>query len=259
MSSSFALWLVGILTVVAGLVIWRVLAGGRTTAGPAAPIVEGEPTTATGDQERHATVVDEVAPPAAVAEEPAGLTPAEAAQPAAETVPVTVKAEPVAAEAEPSSTETEPAAAQAEPGNTETEPASAETEPVTAEVEPATPPTEPAAPAIIPAPRTSVENSTAAAAEPSAAPVAAPADGPADDFRKIQGIGPKMAAGLQAAGIRTYQQLAELDETALREVIKAAGLRAAPGLATWPQQAKVLAGASAEADKVLPAGAGGNA
>lgn len=65
----------------------------------------------------------------------------------------------------------------------------------------------------------------------------------ADDFRRIQGIGPKMATALQAAGIRTFRQLAELDEPALRETIRAAGLRGAPSLATWPQQAKDLADA----------------
>ncbi|WP_027661141.1 helix-hairpin-helix domain-containing protein [Salinispora fenicalii] len=71
----------------------------------------------------------------------------------------------------------------------------------------------------------------------------------ADDFRRIQGIGPKMAAALQAAGIRTYQQLAELDEPALRDLIRGAGLRGAASLPTWPQQAKVLAAT------VEPAGA----
>ncbi|MEV0330316.1 hypothetical protein AB0H63_28245 [Micromonospora echinospora] len=78
-------------------------------------------------------------------------------------------------------------------------------------------------------------------------------DGPDDDFRRIQGIGPKIAAALQAAGIRTYRQLAERDEAGLREVIRGAGLRAAPGLASWPQQARILADAPAEADKVFPA------
>ncbi|TCB98557.1 hypothetical protein E0H26_09335 [Micromonospora zingiberis] len=63
----------------------------------------------------------------------------------------------------------------------------------------------------------------------------------ADDFRRIQGVGPKMAAALHGAGIRTYQQLAELDETTLRETIRGAGLRATASLVTWPQQAKILA------------------
>ncbi|MBQ1020024.1 hypothetical protein KBX71_19450 [Micromonospora sp. D93] len=76
--------------------------------------------------------------------------------------------------------------------------------------------------------------------------------GPADDFRRIQGIGPKMAAALQDAGVRTYGELGELDEPALRDLIRAAGLRAAPGLASWPQQARVLAGAGEEMAAVLP-------
>lgn len=76
--------------------------------------------------------------------------------------------------------------------------------------------------------------------------------GPADDFRRIQGIGPKMAAALQDAGVRTYGQLGDLDEPALRDLIRAAGLRAAPGLASWPQQARVLAGAGAEMAAMLP-------
>ncbi|MET8255381.1 hypothetical protein [Micromonospora sp. NPDC005197] len=81
--------------------------------------------------------------------------------------------------------------------------------------------------------------------------------GPADDFRRIQGVGPKMAAALQAAGVRTYRQLGELDEPALRDLIRTAGLRAAPALATWPQQARVLAGAGDQATAVLPGGSQG--
>ncbi|WP_309246096.1 hypothetical protein [Verrucosispora sioxanthis] len=50
-----------------------------------------------------------------------------------------------------------------------------------------------------------------------------------------------MAAALHGAGIRTYRQLADMDEAALRETVKSAGLRATASLATWPQQAKVLA------------------
>lgn len=117
---------------------------------------------------------------------------------------------------------------------------------------------------VVPAQRTSVED-TIPAAEVAPVPTAAPLsdaspaqDGPADDFRRIQGVGPKMAAALQAAGIQTYQQLAALDESGLRETIRAAGLRATASLATWPQQAKVLAGAGAEAERVLPTPTGGD-
>ncbi|WP_243709458.1 helix-hairpin-helix domain-containing protein [Micromonospora sp. 15K316] len=94
-----------------------------------------------------------------------------------------------------------------------------------------------------------------AVATPPVRPVAATSV-EVDDFRRIQGVGPKMAAALQAAGVRTYQQLADLDETALRELIRGAGLRAAPGLATWPQQARLLASAPDEATAALPAPTG---
>ncbi|MBQ0895748.1 hypothetical protein KBX37_22060 [Micromonospora sp. U56] len=125
-----------------------------------------------------------------------------------------------------------------------------------AEVEaPAPAAVEPAEP-VIPAPRRALDDEAPVASdEPATADadvVATPDAEAADDFRRIQGVGPKMAAALQAAGIRTYRQLAELDEPALRETIRAAGLRAAPSLATWPQQAKLLAGAGAEAGAVLP-------
>ena len=62
-----------------------------------------------------------------------------------------------------------------------------------------------------------------------------------DDFRRIQGVGPKMAAALHGAGIRTFRLLADLDQAALRETIRGAGLRATASVATWPQQAKILA------------------
>ncbi|MEH0843981.1 hypothetical protein V6U81_16475 [Micromonospora sp. CPCC 205711] len=110
--------------------------------------------------------------------------------------------------------------------------------------------------AVIPAPRAAVEDETPSAPVTGAAVASevdtAAGDVPADDFRRIQGVGPKMAAALQDAGIRTYRQLAELDEAGLRETIRAAGLRATASLTTWPQQAKLLAGATAEADRVLP-------
>ncbi|WP_231605666.1 helix-hairpin-helix domain-containing protein, partial [Micromonospora sp. HK10] len=161
--------------------------------------------------------------------EPVSAEPVAAAEPVVTGQPV-AEAEPVAA-GEPVA-DTEPVAATAEPAG-----AAALAEPVAATDGPAE-----ATPVAVPAQRTAVEDAVPAGAEA------------VDDFRRIQGIGPKLAAALQAAGIRTYQQLAELDEAALRDTVKAAGLRAAPGLATWSQQAKVLAGARDEATAVLPAG-----
>lgn len=247
MPSSFGQWLVVILALLVGLVVGWVVSGRRTTAGPATTTVEGEPAVAaTIDRERPEAVVDEVPAPAAVTEEPsvtdADATPAaatlaaEATPPSAER-PDTAPAEVAAADvAEPAGTDAEPATT--EPAATATPAAAA---PVAAE--------ESAGPAVVPAPRSAVEDAVPAAAETAT-------DAPADDFRRIQGVGPKMAAALQAAGVRTYQQLAELDEAALRETIRAAGLRAAPSLTTWSQQAKVLAGARADAEQVLPAGTG---
>ncbi|MEU0152900.1 hypothetical protein [Micromonospora fulviviridis] len=290
MPSSFGQWLVLILALLVGLGIGWVVSGRRNAAGTGTPTVEGAAApapevTATVDQERPEAVVDEVPATAAVTEQPvpveqdaapaaatlaAQATTLPSAEPAAiEPVAVEpVAVEPVAVEepgraaeeparavepvvevgAEPVAVEeTEPAGSAPEPVAAETEPAPA-AEPVAVEAEPVTE-TEAVTPVVVPAPRAAVED---------AAPAQADAAGP-DDFRRIQGIGPKLAAALQAAGIRTYQQLAELDEVALRETVKAAGLRAAPGLATWSQQAKVLAGARAEAERVLPVGAGEDA
>ncbi|MFG3707156.1 helix-hairpin-helix domain-containing protein [Micromonospora sp. NPDC047670] len=173
--------------------------------------------------------------------------PATAAEPVAAAEPEPVAAaepEPVAAaEPEPvAAAEPEPVAA-AKPEPVAAAPAEPESEsaPASADV--------PAGPVVVPAARSAVATPPA--------PSTDDADTP-DDFRRIQGVGPKMAAALQAAGIRTYRQLAELDEAALRETIRGAGLRAAPSLATWPQQAKVLAGAPREAAAALPAAVGGD-
>ena len=75
----------------------------------------------------------------------------------------------------------------------------------------------------------------AAVPAPGAVAVAEP-----DDLTKIPGIGPKSAMALAAAGITTYRQVADADTTALRAAITAAGLRSAPGLASWPERAKQL-------------------
>lgn len=61
-----------------------------------------------------------------------------------------------------------------------------------------------------------------------------------DDFRKIEGIGPKIASVLQAAGISTFDQLATCDPARLKEIVNAAGIRIAiPD--TWPEQASLAA------------------
>ncbi|MFC4020059.1 hypothetical protein ACFOW4_19230 [Micromonospora sp. GCM10011542] len=170
------------------------------------------------DERSHDRVAD-------VADAPVAATTPVAEQPA--DVPMTVAAEPTAA-----TVAAEPAVAAEEPARPVV--ATPPVRPTTA----ATPPVRPAG-ATLPATGDS---------DP---------DAPADDFRRIQGVGPKMAAALQAAGVRTYRQLGDLDEPALRDLIRAAGLRAAPGLASWPQQARVLAGAGDELAGVLPGDAQG--
>jgi predicted flap endonuclease-1-like 5' DNA nuclease len=62
-----------------------------------------------------------------------------------------------------------------------------------------------------------------------------------DDFARIEGIGPKFAAALVASGIRTFGQLANADESALRRAIGNPQPDVAPSLPTWPTQARLLA------------------
>ena len=63
----------------------------------------------------------------------------------------------------------------------------------------------------------------------------------ADDLRRIEGIGPKIGAALQEAGITTFARLAEMEPTVLLEIVKQAGIRLAfPD--TWPEQAALAAG-----------------
>lgn len=83
-----------------------------------------------------------------------------------------------------------------------------------------------------------MEPTLAAELETRAATLEAPA-GP-DDLELVEGIGPKAAAILQAAGITTFAQLATTDVARLREILAAAKLRLLDP-ATWPEQAKLAA------------------
>ncbi len=77
--------------------------------------------------------------------------------------------------------------------------------------------------------------------EPEPAPEpAAPAE--PDDLRRIEGIGPKTATGLNELGIITFAQLAQADPEKLETDLKAAGVRIISGAtATWPEQAALAA------------------
>ncbi|MCU0511908.1 MAG: hypothetical protein MUE40_04980 [Anaerolineae bacterium] len=88
--------------------------------------------------------------------------------------------------------------------------------------------------------------STQVMAEGTPAPVAPEKPAPkavaaGDDLTVIEGIGPKMAAALNAAGLNTYDKVASSTEDALRGAIEAAGMRLSPTLSTWPAQARLAA------------------
>ncbi len=62
-----------------------------------------------------------------------------------------------------------------------------------------------------------------------------------DDLQVVEGIGPKMADALRAAGIDTFEKLAQATEAEIKSAIEAAGLRFAPSMPTWPKQAAFAA------------------
>ena len=61
----------------------------------------------------------------------------------------------------------------------------------------------------------------------------------ADDLKKIEGIGPKIAETLVAAGIATYADLAKADPAKISEII--ADVRGNHIPLSWPKQAKMAA------------------
>lgn len=61
-----------------------------------------------------------------------------------------------------------------------------------------------------------------------------------DDLCRIAGIGPKVAALLNTAGVSTFVELAAATPEHLREALQAAGLRFMDP-DTWPQQAELAA------------------
>ncbi|MEM1323155.1 MAG: 30S ribosomal protein S16 [Bacteroidota bacterium] len=85
------------------------------------------------------------------------------------------------------------------------------------------------------------------AEEPAAEAPAAeekPAEEPAaaDDLKKIEGIGPKIAELIEAAGIKTFAQLSEATADRIKEILtEAGGNFASHDPTTWPEQAKMAA------------------
>jgi predicted flap endonuclease-1-like 5' DNA nuclease len=61
-----------------------------------------------------------------------------------------------------------------------------------------------------------------------------------DDLTIINGIGPKMQAALKAAGFDSLAKIAAASPDELRAAVQAAGMRLAPTIDTWPEQARGL-------------------
>lgn len=76
-----------------------------------------------------------------------------------------------------------------------------------------------------------------APAAPAAHSAPQPSSAEPDDLTRIEGIGPKMSQALLAAGIDTYEKLHNASEDDLRAAIEGAGMRLAPSLGTWAEQA----------------------
>ncbi len=70
----------------------------------------------------------------------------------------------------------------------------------------------------------------------------APAETKADDLEIVEGIGPKIAEVLTAAGVVTFADLAAATTESIREILDNAGSQfAAHDPATWPKQAELAA------------------
>lgn len=72
-------------------------------------------------------------------------------------------------------------------------------------------------------------------------PSASTSSSTTDDLTVIHGIGPKIATSLRAAGIDSFTKLAGASDADLDSAIRARGVRLAPTLTTWREQAAYLA------------------
>jgi NADH-quinone oxidoreductase subunit I len=68
-----------------------------------------------------------------------------------------------------------------------------------------------------------------------------------DDLTRIEGIGPKISAALQDAGIKTFAQLAATDVERLEQILEEAKLLRLAEPTTWPKQARLAASGKWEA------------
>ncbi|CAG0959585.1 hypothetical protein ANRL4_00585 [Anaerolineae bacterium] len=78
-------------------------------------------------------------------------------------------------------------------------------------------------------------------AAPDEAPKAAETPEPDDDLTNIEGIGPKIAATLRAAGVKRFGQLAQMKPEDIEKIVKSAGVRMVGKAETFPAQAQLAA------------------
>jgi len=96
-----------------------------------------------------------------------------------------------------------------------------------------------------PAPKASEESPKAVEKAPAPeAPILKPVaenSGEPDDLTQVNGIGPKSAEILAAAGIDSFAKLAAMSEDEIIETIQNGGGRKLASMNTWAEQAKALA------------------
>lgn len=79
-----------------------------------------------------------------------------------------------------------------------------------------------------------------------AEPVVAVTDSKPNDLTMLEGIGPKIAGALNAAGITTFAQLADQSPETLEKIVRDAGVRMVGHADSWPQQARLAADGKVE-------------
>jgi predicted flap endonuclease-1-like 5' DNA nuclease len=79
----------------------------------------------------------------------------------------------------------------------------------------------------------------------------APAPGKVDDLKIIEGVGPKIAQILNAAGVSSFTQMTLKSPADLRKILDDAGIGAIADPTTWPEQAALAAEGKMDALKEL--------
>jgi ribosomal protein L30 len=107
--------------------------------------------------------------------------------------------------------------------------------------EPAAKPAKPSRARTVKLPPEPAEQPAAKPAKATLAPAAAAKAGTADNLELIEGIGPKIAAVLKAAGIVTFADLAAADQSRLAEILEQESNLRLADPTTWPEQATLAA------------------